>query len=123
MVPQLGEIVMNGIDSHDNLRDLGNIPLCPGNVYGEKKQPPLQKIERGSHKGSVLGKKTIGDSSRSRPSVNIPKAPENPGKSPSHTNIPGEIPMREPMEEETNLKKVVREAGKGLMGPFYCAMQ
>jgi len=28
--------------------------------------------------------------------------------------------MREPMEEETNLKKVVREAGKGLMDLLLC---
>jgi len=29
--------------------------------------------------------------------------------------------MREPMEEETNLKKVVREAGKGLMDLLLCS--
>jgi len=64
-------------------------------------------------------KKTVGDMNRGCPSVNIPWAPENPEIIPL-ANIPGEIPMRELMDKETNLKKVVREAGKGLMDFLLC---
>jgi len=85
-------------------------------MYGEKHLP--SDIERDLIRDRYW-KKTMGDSSRSHPSVNIPQAPENPETLPL-ANIPGEIPMREPVEEETNLKKVVREAGKGLMDLLLC---
>jgi len=66
-----------------------NIPLCPGNVYSKQRLP--SDIEQDLIR-DWYWKKTIGDNSKSHPSVNIPQSPQSPEILPP-ANIPKEIPM------------------------------